>query len=133
MTGAITVDNVVCVDDVGRAVNPERVIGQVEGCIGQAHGYAVLEDFRMEGGHVLTPDFTTYLIPGVFDVPEVVDTVLMEIPHPEGPFGVRGVGEIPYLPYAPALLAAVHDATGVWFDELPLTPERVLRGLGRIG
>ncbi len=132
-TGFIHVDRVFCVDDVGRAVNPERVVGQVEGCIGQAHGYAVLEDFQMEGGEVLTPDFTTYLIPGVYDVPDVVETVLMEEPHPEGPYGVRGVGEIPYLPYAPALVSAVHDATGVWFDELPLTPERVLRGLGRFG
>ena len=131
-TGFIHVDRVVCVDDVGKAVNPERVVGQVEGCIGQAHGYAILEDFRMEAGQVLTPNLTTYLIPGVYDVPDVIETVLMEEPHPDGPFGVRGVGEIPYLPYAPALVSAIHDATGVWFDELPLTPERVLRGLGRI-
>jgi len=120
------------VDDVGKVINPERAIGQVEGCIGQAHGYSVLEDFRVEGGYVLTPNLSTYLIPGVFDIPAAVETVLMEIPHPEGPYGARGIGEIPYLPYAPALLAAVHDATGVWFDELPLTPERVLRGLGHL-
>lgn len=131
-TGVIQVDNVVCVDDVGKVINPERAIGQVEGCIGQAHGYSVLEDFRVEGGYVLTPNLSTYLIPGVFDIPAAVETVLMEIPHPEGPYGARGIGEIPYLPYAPALLAAVHDATGVWFDELPLTPERVLRGLGHL-
>ena len=131
-TGAITVDRVVCGDDVGKAVNPERVIGQVEGCIGQAHGYAILEDFQMRDGYVLTPDLTTYLIPGVYDVPTQVDTILLEIPHPEGPYGVRGVGEIPYLPYAPALLAALHDATGVWYHDLPVTPERILRGLGKI-
>ena len=86
----------------------------------------------MENGQVLTPDMSTYLIPGIFDVPEEVETIIVEEPHPKGPFGVRGVGEIPFLPYAPAVIAAVFDATGVWFDEFPLTPERVLRGLGKI-
>jgi CO/xanthine dehydrogenase Mo-binding subunit len=131
-TGAITVDRVVCADDVGKAINPEQVIGQIEGCIVQAHGYTILEDFRMEKGQVLTPHFSTYLIPGVYDIPQRVDSIIVEDPHPQGPYGARGMAEMPYLPYAPAVAAAVFDAIGVWFDQFPLTPERVLRGLGKV-
>lgn len=131
-TGVVTVDRVVCADDVGKAINPDQVIGQIEGAIVQAHGYALLEDFRMDKGQVLTPNFTTYLIPSVYDIPHRTDSILVEEPHPDGPFGVRGVGEMPYLPYAPAVASAVFDAIGIWFDEFPLTPERVLRGLGKV-
>lgn len=131
-TGFITVDRVVCADDVGKAINPENVIGQIEGCIVQAHGYTVLEDFRTERGQVLTPHLSTYLIPGVYDIPKRVDSIIVEDPHPDGPYGARGMAEMPYLPYTPAVTAAVFDAIGVWFDEFPLTPERVLRGLGKV-
>jgi CO/xanthine dehydrogenase Mo-binding subunit len=82
-TGAITVHRVVCADDVGRAINPEQVVGQIEGAIVQAHGYAILEDFRMEKGQVLTPHFSTYLIPGVYDIPQRVDSIIVEEPHLE--------------------------------------------------
>ena len=131
-TGSISVDRVVCADDVGKAINPEQVIGQIEGCIVQAHGYTILEDMRVEQGQLRTPNFSTYLIPGVYDIPQQVDSIIVEDPHPDGPYGVRGMAEMPFLPYAPAVAAAVHNATGVWFDEFPLTPERILRGLGKI-
>ena len=131
-TGFITVDRVVCADDVGKAINPQQITGQIEGAIVQAHGYAVLEDFRVARGQVLTPHFSTYLIPGIYDIPAQVEAVIIEDPHPHGPFGVRGMAEMPFVPYAAAVAAAVFDATGVWFDELPLTPERVLRGLGKV-
>lgn len=131
-TGQVEVTRVVCADDVGKAINPELIRGQIEGGIVQAHGYVLMEDFRTEKGQVLTPDLSTYLIPGIYDVPERIDTVIVEEPHPQGPYGVRGVGEMPLLPYAPAVIAAVYDATGVWFDEFPLTPERVLKGLGKL-
>jgi CO/xanthine dehydrogenase Mo-binding subunit len=131
-TGFITVDHVVCVDDVGKAINPQQITGQIEGAIVQAHGYALLEDFRTEKGQVLTPHFSTYLIPGVYDVPKQVDAVIVEDPHPDGPFGARGMAEMPYLPYAALITSAVFDAIGIWFDEFPLTPERVLRGLGKV-
>ncbi|HXV44005.1 MAG TPA: aldehyde oxidase, partial [Anaerolineae bacterium] len=97
-----------------------------------AHGYAVLEDFRLDKGQVLTPHFSTYLIPGVYDIPKRVDSIIVEDPHPNGPFGVRGMAEMPYLPYAAVIASAVFDAIGIWFDEFPLTPERVLRGLGKV-
>jgi CO/xanthine dehydrogenase Mo-binding subunit len=131
-TGVVHVTRVVSADDVGKAINPQQVVGQIEGAVVQAQGYAMLENFQMEDGYVLTPHLSTYLIPGVLDIPGQVDSVIVEHPDPRGPYGVRGMAEMPYLPLAPALIAAVHDATGVWFDEFPLTPERVLRGLGRI-
>jgi CO/xanthine dehydrogenase Mo-binding subunit len=131
-TGLITVDRVICANDVGKAINPDQIVGQIEGAIVQAHGYTILEDFRAEKGHILTPYFSTYLIPGVYDIPKRVDPIIVEEAHPDGPFGVRGMAEMPYLPYAPLIASAVFDAIGIWFDELPLTPERVLRGLGKV-
>jgi CO/xanthine dehydrogenase Mo-binding subunit len=131
-TGAITVDRVVCADDVGKAINPDQIIGQIEGAIVQAHGYAVLEDFRLEKGRVLTPNFSTYLIPGVYDIPKRVESIIVEDPHPNGPFGVRGMGEMPFLPYAALIASAVFDAIGIWIDQIPLTPECILRGLGKV-
>ena len=81
---------------------------------------------------MLTDQFSTYLIPTIWDIPEKVESVIVEVPDPIGPWGARGVGELPFLPVAAAISSAVHDATGVWFDEFPLTPERILRGLGKI-
>jgi CO/xanthine dehydrogenase Mo-binding subunit len=131
-TGLIHITRVVSADDVGKAINPQQVIGQIEGAVVQAQGYAMLENFQTEDGYVLTSHLSTYLVPGVLDIPDQVDSIIVERPDPRGPYGVRGMAEMPYLPLAPALIAAVHDATGVWFNDFPLTPERVLRGLGRI-
>ena len=131
-TGFIHVTRVVSVHDVGRAINPQQIVGQVEGCVVQAQGYTLLENFQTEDGHVLTSNLSSYLMPGVCDIPDAVDTIIIENPDPRGPFGVRGMAEMPYLGIAPAVVAAVHDATGVWFNDFPLTSERVLRGLGRI-
>jgi len=131
-SGFVTVDRIICADDVGKAINPQQIVGQIEGAIVQAHGYTILEDFRTDNGQILTPHLSTYLIPGVYDIPEQVDSIIVEDPHPDGPYGVRGMAEMPYLPYAAVVASAVYDATGVWFDEFPLTPERVLRGLGKV-
>ncbi len=132
-TGIIRVLNVVCANDVGKAINPQQIQGQIEGAVVQAHGYALLEHFQMREGHVLTPYFSNYLIPTVLDVPEHVESVILEHADPRGPFGVRGMAEMPFIPLAPAIAAAVHDATGVWFDHLPLTPDRVVPGLRAAG
>ncbi len=129
-TGQLRVLRVVCADDVGKAVNPQLIEGQIEGGVAQAVGWATCENFITADGHVLTPHLSTYLIPTIADVPEHVESIIVERPDPRGPWGVRGMGEMPFIPLAPALVAAVHDAVGIWFDELPLTPERVLRGLG---
>jgi CO/xanthine dehydrogenase Mo-binding subunit len=124
-TGHIYVDRVVCADDVGKAINPTLVEGQIEGAVVQAHGYALTENMRLEGGRILNPRLSTYLIPGIMDIPAEVRPVILEYPDPQGPWGARGMAEMPFIPYAPAVVAALYDATGVWFHEFPLTPERV--------
>lgn len=131
-TGHVRVKRIVSADDVGKALNPDLVVSQIEGGLVQAHGYAVLEDFKTRDGRVLTDQLSTYLIPTIWDIPEKVESVLVEVPDPNGPWGARGMGELPYLPVAPAIAAAIHDATGVWMDEFPFTPERVLKALGKI-
>jgi CO/xanthine dehydrogenase Mo-binding subunit len=131
-TGHVRVIRVVAADDLGKAINPDLVVGQIEGAVVQAQGYTTLEDYKTKDGQVLTDQLSTYLIPTIWDIPEKVDSVIVEVPDPNGPWGARGVGELPFLPTAAAISAAVHDATGVWFDEFPLTPERILRGLGKI-
>lgn len=131
-TGQIRLLRVVSADDVGHAMNPALVEGQIEGAVVQAQGYALLEDFKMKDGYVLTDQLSTYLIPTIWDIPEKVESVILEVPDPNGPWGARGVGELPFLPLAPAIAAAVHDAIGVWINEFPFTPERVLRSLGKI-
>lgn len=131
-TGHVRILGIVCADDVGRAMNPQLVRGQMEGAIVQAAGYTVLENFIEVDGKVLTPFFSTYLIPTILDIPDSVAPIILEYPDPIGPFGARGMGEMPFLPVAPAVVAAVHDAIGVWCDSFPLTPERVLRGMGQL-
>jgi CO/xanthine dehydrogenase Mo-binding subunit len=131
-TGHVRVLRIVAADDLGKAINPDLVVGQIEGGVVQAQGYALLEDFKTKDGYVLTDQLSTYLIPTIWDIPEKVESVILEVPDPNGPWGARGVGELPFLPTAAAISAAVHDATGVWYNEFPLTPERILRGLGKI-
>ncbi len=124
-TGHIYVEDVVCAIDVGKAVNPQLVVGQIEGAIVQAHGYALSENLVVKDARIVNPRLSGYLIPGIGDIPHRVRSVILEIADPRGPFGVRGMAEMPLIPYAPAVVAALHDATGVWFNEIPLTPDRV--------
>ncbi|MFC2053722.1 xanthine dehydrogenase family protein molybdopterin-binding subunit [Chloroflexota bacterium] len=129
-TGLVRILDVISADDVGKAINPKQVEGQIEGAVVQAAGYALLENFIQKDGYVETQHLSTYLIPTVLDVPDKVQSLIIEYPDPIGPWGARGMAEMPFLPLAPAVIAAVHDATGVWFHEFPLIPERVLQGLG---
>lgn len=131
-TGHVDVTEVYSAHDVGKAFNPQQVEGQIEGGVAQALGYTVLENFLQEGGHVQTSELSTYLIPTVRDIPEKVHSIILEYAEENGPWGARGMAEMPYIPLAPAIIAAVHDAIGVWIDDFPLTPERVLRALGKI-
>lgn len=131
-TGEITLLKVYCADDVGKAINPMQVIGQIEGAIVQAAGYTLTENFIQEEGRLVTDMLSKYMIPTVKDIPLEVESIILELAEPIGPFGARGMAEMPYLPLAPAIVQAVYEATGVWFHDFPLTPERVLRGLGKI-
>lgn len=128
-TGQIKILNLICANDVGKAVNHQQVEGQIEGCVVQAAGYTILENFIQQDGNPLTKNFSTYLIPTVLDIPDKVESLVLEYSDPLGPWGARGMAEMPYLPLAPAIMAAVHNATGVWFDEFPLTPEKVYNHL----
>jgi CO/xanthine dehydrogenase Mo-binding subunit len=129
LSGQVRVLRVISVHDVGKAVNMQQVTGQIEGCLAQALGYALLEDFRVRDGHVLTPYFSTYLLPTVLDMPEEIVPVVLELNDPHGPFGARGMAEMPFVPFAPAIASAIYDATGAWLRQLPMTPERVLSAL----
>ena len=131
-TGHIHIHNMISTSDLGKAINPQQVVGQIEGGTLQMIGHTLMEDFIHEDGYVQTAELSTYLIPTVLDIPTNFKTVIVEYGDPNGPWGARGVGEMMTVPTSACILAAVHDATGVWFDEFPLTPERVLRGLGKI-
>ncbi len=132
-TGHITVLNLWNVTDVGRAVNPAMVRGQIYGAVAQSIGWTLLEDLKYDRGQVLTDRLSTYLVPTVLDTAIHIAPDFLENPDPQGPLGARGMGEMPFIPTAPAIVAAVHDATGIWFDELPLTPERVAMRLKEVG
>jgi len=128
-TGQVTIEKIHCAIDVGKAINPQQVEGQIQGGLVQSAGYSILENFIEKDGRVLTPSLSTYLIPTVLDIPFQMNIKVLEIPDPRGPWGARGLGEVMNMCLAPAVTAAVHDATGVWFDHFPLTPEEVLKGI----
>lgn len=132
-TGHVRLVRVISANDVGRAINPQQVEGQIEGAVVQAQGYALMENLVSVNGKIVNPYLSTYLIPTVLDVPEQVKSVILEYPDPIGPWGARGMAEMPMLPLAPAIAAAIYDATGVWIDEIPLTPDKVVAALRKHG
>lgn len=132
-TGHIQLLRVVSANDVGRAINPQLVQGQIEGAVVQAQGYAIMEHLLSDAGQIRNPFLSTYLIPTVLDVPTEVKSVILEYADPIGPWGARGMAEMPFLPLLPAIAAAVHDATGVWLDSQPFTPEKVVLALREHG
>jgi CO/xanthine dehydrogenase Mo-binding subunit len=128
-TGQVQVLRVISAHDVGRAINRQQLEGQIEGCVAQAIGYALLEHLQVRNGHILTPHFSSYLLPTAMDVPAEIIPVILEHADANGPFGARGVAEMPMVPLAPAVAAAIYNATGVWVAAQPMTPERVLTAL----
>jgi CO/xanthine dehydrogenase Mo-binding subunit len=130
-TGHVHVVRMISANDVGRAVNPQQVEGQIEGAVVQAMGWALMEKYVQCEGRAVTQHLSTYLIPGVLDAPTTIEPIILEFPDPQGPLGIRGMAEMPFIPVAPAIGAAIHDAIGCWLDELPYTPERVWRALQR--
>jgi CO/xanthine dehydrogenase Mo-binding subunit len=129
-TGEVTVHRLVQAYDVGRAINPTLVEGQIEGGAVMGLGLGVLENcypyypgVENRGG-----EFGAYLAPGMEGLPKL-DTIIIENPSAGGPYGAKGIGEMANNPQPPAIAAAVYDAVGVWITELPITPERVLRAL----
>jgi CO/xanthine dehydrogenase Mo-binding subunit len=135
-TGWITVPKVWVAHDIGRSLNPTLVRGQVEGSIYMGLGEALMEEqtFRRlpeKLSHALVhkfPSILEYKSPTTLDMPDVV-TELIEDPDPNGPFGAKEVGQGPLLPVMPAVCNAVYDAVGVRIDEVPVTPEKILKAL----
>jgi CO/xanthine dehydrogenase Mo-binding subunit len=124
-TGKVRLLRYIAAHDVGRAINPRSVEGQISGAVVQGLGMALLEEVAVEDGVNLTGGFFQYLIPTATDVPDI-ETVILESGEGMGPFGARGIGEPPIGPPSAAVASAIHDAVGARPDVLPITPERVL-------
>jgi xanthine dehydrogenase molybdenum-binding subunit len=124
-TGEIKVLRVVAVHDVGRAMNPMAIEGQIEGGVMMGLGFALTEDFVVEEGLVKSDDLTRYEIPTIRHMPEI-HPIILEYRTSEGPFGAKGIGEATAIPTAPAILNAIYNACGVRLTRLPATPQRVL-------
>jgi xanthine dehydrogenase molybdenum-binding subunit len=127
-TGIVRVLRLACANDVGRAINPLAVEGQIEGGAQMGLGYALSEELIVREGQVLNPDFRLYRLFTAADMPQI-ETYLIETDDPQGPFGAKGVGEMGGTPTAAAIANAIYDAVGVRLTELPMTPERVLAAL----
>jgi len=127
-TGGIELLKCAACHDVGRAINSAAVRGQIAGGTAQGLGYALMEEFALEDGRVVTPSFAEYLIPTSADYP-AADVIVLESGTGIGPFGAKGIGEPALTPAAPAVANAFADALGVRIHELPLTPERVIEAV----
>lgn len=124
-TGAVEVLDVVACHDVGKAINPQNIRLQIEGSVMMGLGYALSEEFKMEQGWNVTDTLGKCGVPRAHQAPNVVSSVV-EVADPNGPFGAKGLGEIASLPTAPAIINAIHAATGVRVHDLPATKSRVL-------
>ncbi|MBW4717563.1 xanthine dehydrogenase family protein molybdopterin-binding subunit [Saccharothrix obliqua] len=122
--GLVKVVELDCAQDVGRALNPQAVLGQIQGGTAQGLGLAVMEEIRTTGGVVRNPSFTDYLIPTALDMPPMRIDVL-ELADPNAPYGLRGVGEPPTISSTPAVVAAIRAATGRALNRVPVRPEHI--------
>lgn len=128
-TGAIGVRKYLVSQDVGKAINPQAIEGQIEGGVALGYGFAVTEEMKFDDtGRMTNNDFLDYKLPTTLDVPDV-ESVICEIPSHYGPYGAKGLGEATMAPVASAIGNAVFDATGVRLYETPMTPERVFNAL----
>ncbi len=123
--GLVRVVELACAQDVGRAMNPDAVLGQIQGGSAQGLGLAVMEEIQVVDGVVRNPSFTDYLIPTVLDMPPMPIDVL-ERADPHAPYGLRGVGEPPTLSSTPAIVAAIRAATGLALTRVPVRPEHIV-------
>jgi len=123
-TYEVTCTKITTAQDIGRAIHPVLAAGQIEGGTLQAVGYGLLEELVWDRGRIINNRLTNYIIPTSLDAPEM-ETIIVEKEYPHGPFGAKGVGELPMDGAAPAIAAAVFNATGAFVTEIPITPERL--------
>jgi len=127
-TYEVTTLKITTAQDIGRAIHPVLAAGQIEGGTLQAVGYGLFEELVWDRGRVVNNRLTNYIIPTSLDAPEM-ETIIVEKEYPYGPFGAKGVGELPMDGAAPAIAAAIFNATGAFVTEIPITPERLLAAL----
>ena len=127
-TYEVTVHRITTAQDIGRAIHPVLAAGQIEGGTLQAVGYGLLEELVWDKGRIVNNRLTNYIIPTSLDAPEM-ETIIVEKQYAHGPFGAKGVGELPMDGAAPAIAAAVFNATGAFVTEIPITPERLQAAL----
>jgi CO/xanthine dehydrogenase Mo-binding subunit len=128
VTGEVQVLGIWAAHDVGRAINPRGVEGQIEGGVVQGLGQALMEDYKIENGHTSTHGFAKYILPTSLDVPQI-NSIIVEDPDPLSPLGAKGIGEPALIPTAPAIMNAIYDAIGVRITSLPATPEKIMAGI----
>jgi xanthine dehydrogenase molybdenum-binding subunit len=127
-TGQVTVLKIAAAHDVGRAINPMAVEGQIEGGVSMGLGYGLSEELVLEEGKLLNPNFADYALPTALDMPPI-DAIIVETVDPAGPFGAKGMAEPAVNPTAPAIANAIYAAVGVRIKDLPITAEKVLKAL----
>jgi len=127
-TGIVEITKAVCAQDVGRAINPKLIEGQMDGGFAMGLGYAIFEDLNLNKGRIKHDKFSNYLIPTSMDIPDL-EKIIIEDPESTGPFGAKGIGEPVMLGVAPAVLNAIYNAVGVRINEIPVTPEILLKAL----
>ena len=131
-TGKVEILRYTAVQDVGTAIHPSYVEGQIQGGVVQGIGWALNEEyFYDDDGRMVNSSFLDYRMPTTLDLP-MIDTILVEVPNPGHPYGVRGVGEVPIVPPLAAIANAIADATGHRFTELPMSPRRLVETLNHL-
>jgi len=131
-TGKVAILRYTAVQDVGKAIHPSYVEGQIHGGAVQGIGWALNEEYIYDDeGRMTNSSFLDYRMPTSYDVP-MIEAVIVEVPNPGHPYGVRGVGEVPIVPPAAAIANAIYDAIGIRMKELPMSPDRILAAMGKI-
>jgi CO/xanthine dehydrogenase Mo-binding subunit len=127
-TGQVRVLTIISANDVGKALNPPAIKAQIYGGVVMGVGFALSEEYKMEQGVNLTDTYGKCGIPTADQVPEIIP-IIVEVPHPDGPQGVKGFAEAPFLATAPAIMNAIYDAVGVRINSLPARPDKVLKAI----
>jgi CO/xanthine dehydrogenase Mo-binding subunit len=128
-TGQVKIVRYTAIQDVGRAIHPSYVEGQMQGGVAQGVGWALNEEYIYDkDGRLENPGFLDYRVPVASDMP-MIETIMVEVPNPRHPFGARGVGEVPIVPPMAAVANAIYDATGIRLRDLPMSPPRLLAAI----
>jgi CO/xanthine dehydrogenase Mo-binding subunit len=131
-TGEVKILNLVAAHDVGKAMNPTLLLGQIYGAAYTGVGYGLTEEIKVQNGRVMNPGFRDYQMLTAMDVVPI-EPVIVEPLDEDGPYGAKGVGEPGLVPTAPAIANAIYDAIGVRIRDLPITPEKILAALKEKG